>query len=81
LAEQAFSAVNRHAQKESLKNIRKFYMYRTGRLYLLKNSAIIIRNFIIEEEALALADEEFPDEDDDTLELLYRPDYCGRREC
>ncbi|MGB5422774.1 MAG: hypothetical protein WBN03_11485 [Desulfobacterales bacterium] len=56
-------------------------MYRTGRLYLLKNSAIIIRNFIIEEEALALADEEFPDEDDDTLDLLYRADHRGRREC
>ena len=56
-------------------------MYRTGRLYLLKNSAIIIRTFIIEEEALALDDEEFPDEDDDTPDLLYRADHRGRHEC
>jgi hypothetical protein len=81
LAEQAFSAVNRHAQKESLKNIRKFYMYRTGRLYLLKNSVIIIRTFIIEEDALTLDDEEFPDEDDGTPDLLYRADHRGRRDC
>ena len=56
-------------------------MYRTGRLYLLKNSAIIIRNFIIEEGALALDDEEFPDEDDDTPDLLYCGDHRGRHEC
>ena len=56
-------------------------MYRTGRLYLLKNSAIIIRTFLIEEDALALFDEEFPDEDDDTPDVLYRADHRGRREC
>ena len=55
-------------------------MYRTGRLYLLKNSAIIIRTFIIEEEALTLDDEELPDEDDDTPDLLYlyRPSWSPR---
>jgi hypothetical protein len=56
-------------------------MYRTGRLYLLKNSAIIIRTFIIKEEALTLDDEEFPDEDDDTPDLLYCADHRGRHEC
>jgi hypothetical protein len=56
-------------------------MYRTGRLYLLKNSAIIIRTFIIEEEAFTLDDEEFPDEDDDTPDLLYCADHRGRHEC
>lgn len=56
-------------------------MYRTGRLYLLKNSAIIIRPFIIEEEALTLDDEEFPDEDDGTPDLLYRADHRGRHDC
>jgi hypothetical protein len=56
-------------------------MFRIGRLYLLKNSAIIVRNFIIEEEALTLDDEQFPDEDDGTPDLLYRADYRGRHEC
>jgi hypothetical protein len=56
-------------------------MHRTGRLYLLKNSAIIIRTFIIEEEALALDDEKLLDEDDDTPDLLYRADYRGRHDC
>jgi hypothetical protein len=56
-------------------------MYRTGRLYLLKNNAIIVRTFIIEEEALTLDDEEFPNEDDGTLDLLYRADYRGRHDC
>ena len=53
-------------------------MYRTGRLYLLKNSAIIIRTLIIEEEALTLDDEELPDEDDDTPDLLNYTDHRGR---
>jgi hypothetical protein len=48
-------------------------------LYLLKNSAIIVR--IIEEEAPTLDDEEIPDEDDGTPDLLYRADYRGRHEC
>lgn len=56
-------------------------MYRTGRLYLLKNSAIIVRTFIIEEEALTLDDEEFSDEDDDIPDLLYRADHHGRHDC
>jgi hypothetical protein len=56
-------------------------MYRTGRLYLLKNNAIITRTFIIEEEALTLDDEEFPNEDDGTLDFLYRADYRGRHDC
>jgi hypothetical protein len=56
-------------------------MYRTGRLYLLKNSAIIVRTFIIEEEALSLDDEEFLDEDDDIPDLLYRADHHGRHDC
>ena len=56
-------------------------MYRTGRLYLYKNSVIIIRTFIIGEEALALDDEEFPDEDDDTPDFLCRADHRGRHEC
>lgn len=56
-------------------------MYRTGRLYLLKNNAIIIRTFIIEEETLTLDGEEFPDEDDATPDLLYRADHRGRHDC
>jgi hypothetical protein len=56
-------------------------MYRTGRLYLLKNNAIIDQTFIIEEEALTLDDEEFPNEDDGTSDLLYRADYRGRHDC
>ncbi|MGD8675133.1 MAG: hypothetical protein PVG81_04930 [Desulfobacterales bacterium] len=56
-------------------------MYRTGRLYLLKNSAIITRTFIIEEEALTLDDEELLDEDDDTSDHLYCADHHGRHEC
>ncbi len=56
-------------------------MYRTGRLYLLKNNAIILRTFIIEEAALTLDDKEFPDEDDGTLDLLYRADHSGRNDC
>ena len=56
-------------------------MYRTGRLYLLKNSAIIIRTFIIEEATLTLDDEEFPDEEDDIPDFLYRADQHGRHDC
>lgn len=56
-------------------------MYRTGRLYLLKNSAIIIRTFIIEEEALSLDEEEFLDEDDDIPDLLNGIDHHGRQDC
>jgi hypothetical protein len=56
-------------------------MYRTGRLYLLKNSAIIVRIFIIEEEALTLDDDEFPDEGDGIPDLLYRSDHRDRHDC
>ena len=56
-------------------------MYRTGRLYLLKNSAIMMRTFIIEDDALKLDDEEFPEEDDGTPDLLYREDHRGRSDC
>lgn len=56
-------------------------MYKTGRLYLLKNSAIIMRTFIIEEEALTLDDEELPGDDDDTPDFLFLADHRGRYEC
>jgi hypothetical protein len=60
---------------------RKISMYKTGRLYLLKNSAIIARTFLIAEEVLTLDDQELPAEDDDTPDILYNADHRGRREC
>ena len=59
----------------------KFTMFNTVRLYLLKNGDIIVRNFILEQEALILDEDGLPDEVDDTPDPLYRADHHGRHDC
>ncbi|MFZ0241142.1 MAG: hypothetical protein WAL90_05785 [Desulfobacterales bacterium] len=56
-------------------------MYKTGRLYLLKNGDIIFRNFILEQEAFILDEERLADEDDDTPDPLYLVNNRGRHDC